>query len=63
MIQFPKVGMHVKVHYRKSLQSEMPLQNKLGTILVLAKGRGPRNVLVLIQGKKYIIPRGNLNNC
>lgn len=61
MIQFPKIGMNVRVHYRKTMQSEMPLQSKYGKIIVVSKGKGPRNVLVVIEAKKYVIPKGNLN--
>jgi len=38
----------------------MPLHGKTGVVRVVASGRGPRNVGVEIDGRVFVIPRGNL---
>ncbi len=56
MIKEPKIGMKVKLNYRNK---SMPYQGQMGIIKVI--GRGIKNCLVLIENKKVVVPRGNLN--
>lgn len=60
MIFQPRVGQNVRIHYAKSYSDAMPLHGKTGVIAVVAKGRGPRNAGVKIEGKIVVVPRGNL---
>lgn len=60
MIRNPRPGMEVKLHYRRSAQKDMPYQGGIGIIVAIANGRGPKNVLVLVDRKMLIVPRGNL---
>ena len=38
----------------------MPYQGRTGVVRILARGRGPRNVGVDIEGRIIVVPRGNL---
>jgi hypothetical protein len=60
MIKYPKVGSFAIIHYNEKIKDEMPYHGKGGKILVVAKGPGPRNVLLSISAKKVVVPRGNL---
>jgi len=60
MIKWPKFGMRAVVHYRKTAQSQMPYQNKKAFIHIVSNGKGPKNILVIIDNVNVIIPRGNL---
>jgi hypothetical protein len=60
MIKWPKFGMRAVVHYRKTAQSQMPYQGKKAFIHIVANGKGPKNILVIIDSVNVIIPRGNL---
>ena len=68
MIVNPTVGMVVQVWYRtkpkrKGLSApadSMPLHGKIGTVKFVARGPGPRNHGVLINGLLWAIPCGNL---
>lgn len=61
MIKWPKFGMKAVVHYRKTAQSQMPYQGKKAFIYIVSNGKGPKNILVLVDNIKVVIPRGNLN--
>ena len=50
----------MRVHYAKHYASAMPLHGKTGVVRLVAKGPGPRNVAVEIEGQVIVIPRGNL---
>lgn len=60
MVSNPRKGDLVIVRYKKSLKSWFPLEGKAGTITVVCKARRCRNHGVLIDGKLYAIPCGNL---
>lgn len=58
--RYLKLGDVAYVHYRKSVQNEMQYQGKRAFVYFVAKGKGPKNVLVMIENVKVVIPRGNL---
>lgn len=60
MMANPRKGQLVRVHYKKSLADWFPLHGKVGTVEIVCKGK-PRNHGVVIDGKLYAIPCGNLN--
>lgn len=64
MIWHPKPGQKVRIHYRKSLQGNMPCQGLVGIVLGASRGPGPRNACIMCTYKetvwKEIVPRGNL---
>lgn len=61
MILGPKVNQTARVHYRKSFAKFMPMHGKTGRIVIVSRGKGPRNVGVLIGDAIVCIPKGNLN--
>jgi len=60
MNKWPKFGMRAVVHYRKTAQSQMPYQGKKAFNHIVANGKGPKHILVIIDNVNVIIPRGNL---
>lgn len=60
MNKWPKFGMRPIVHYRKTAQSQMPYQGKKAFIHIVSNGKGPKNILVIIDNINVILPRGNL---
>ncbi len=62
MLVYPQVGATVQVWYKRQLADWFPLHGKIGTVLVVAKGKGPRNHGILIDGKLWVVPCGNLRN-
>ena len=60
MLVHPTKGQRVQAWYNKRLASWFPLHGKIGVVEVIAKGKGPLNHGVLIDGKLYAIPCGNL---
>ena len=60
MIFHPRVNQCVRIHYRKALAAAMPYHGKAGVVRIVAKGPGPRNVGVEIDGLLVVVPRGNL---
>jgi hypothetical protein len=58
--RYLKLGDIAIVHYRKSVQNEMQYHGKRAFVYFVAKGKGPKNVLVIIDNVKVVIPRGNL---
>lgn len=60
MIFHPKPGERVRVHYAKAAADRMPFHGRTGVVRIVAKGPGPRNVGVEIDGRIVVIPRGNL---
>lgn len=71
LIRHPKIGQRVRVWYatrprrkRPGLRAWaelMPLHGKTGTVAIVSRGPGPRNVGVTIDGRCVVVPRGNLN--
>ena len=60
MIFHPRPEQRVRIHYAKRSASVMPHHGKTGVVRIVAKGPGPRNVGVEIDGKVVVVPRGNL---
>ena len=60
MMANPRLGQRVRVHYGRRYAHTMPLHGKVGTVVVVSKGK-PRNHGVEIDGLMYVIPCGNLN--
>ena len=61
MIQRPKKGMRVRLHYKKRRGVVVPFNGRVGTVESVSKGPGPINVLVMFDGgDAAIVPRGNL---
>jgi hypothetical protein len=52
--------MEVQVWYNRRLAVIMPLHGKVGRVVVVARGKGPRNHGVLIDGRLWVVPCGNL---
>ena len=59
MITNPRLGMMVQVWYRQQVREIMPLHGKEGTVRLASRGK-PRNHLVEVEGKCYVVPCGNL---
>ncbi len=60
MIVYPKPGQQVQIWYKKALADWFPLHGKVGTVRVVARGKGPRNHGIVVDGKLYAVPCGNL---
>ena len=61
MIRQPRGGQRVRLHYAKTKWGICPLHGLAGTVAVVSRGPGPRNVGVsLDDGTWTIVPRGNL---
>jgi hypothetical protein len=60
MIANPKLGQTVQIWYKKSLADWFPLHGKVGSVAIVCKARKCRNHGVLVDGKVYAIPCGNL---
>lgn len=60
MIYHPRVGTDARIHYAKDRRSQFPHHGRIGRIVSVGKGPGPRNVGVLIDGATVVVPRGNL---
>ena len=60
MLANPKPNQPVRIHYGKRYAHTMPLHGRTGRVVIASKGR-PRNHLVEVDGKQFVIPCGNLN--
>lgn len=60
MVSNPRVGDAVTIRYKKSLKSWFPLEGKTGTIAIVCKARRCRNHGVMVDGRLYAVPCGNL---
>ncbi len=62
MIFQPYRGQCVRIHYRRQLAKYMPYHGCNGTVWLVSKGTGPRNVGVIVDADKsaVVFPRGNL---
>ena len=60
MIFHPREGQHVRVHYAPRAAGVMPHHGRAGVVRIVARGPGPRNVGVEIDGRLVVVPRGNL---
>lgn len=61
MIANPKRGRVVQIWYNKRIAPTMPLHGKIGVVEVVSRGR-PRNHGVVVDGRLYAVPCGNLRN-
>lgn len=59
MISNPSIGQSVTIHYAAKARHARPLHGKTGVVVIASKGR-PRNHGVLIDGRMYVVPAGNL---
>jgi hypothetical protein len=48
------------LHYAAKKAPFFPHHGKVGRIVVVSRGKGPRNVGVLIEGRIVVVGRGNL---
>jgi hypothetical protein len=53
-------GMTVKIHYKKKKQNFFEYEGMNGTLIIIARGKGPKNCLIDINGKNVVIPFGNI---
>lgn len=61
MIVHPRIGMAVRIHYRKSMAGFMPHHGKRGVVVAKAKGPGPRNHCIELEcGTRVSVPCGNI---
>ncbi len=60
MIFHPRPGQRVRMHYARRAACLVPYHGRIGTVRVVAKGPGPRNVGVEIDGRLVVASRGNL---
>ncbi len=60
MIRSPRIGQHVQVWYRASKRGVATYHGRVGTVVVVGRGPGPRNHGVLVGGDLVIVPAGNL---
>ena len=62
MIVYPSIGQRVQCWYRESVRKLVTTHGKIGVVKIVARGPGPRNHGVEIDGTLYIVPCGNLRN-
>lgn len=61
MLANPRVGRRVRIHYRKDVAARMPLHGRTGAVVVAARGPGPRNHGIELDGGGVVsVPCGNL---
>jgi len=60
VIRQPKIGQRVRLYYAKRYAWLMPYHGCEGKIVAVARGPGPIDAAVKVQGKCVIVPRGNL---
>jgi hypothetical protein len=60
MVRRPTVGLRVQVWYARARIPYAPWHGKVGVVVVVAMGPGPRNHGVLIDGRLVVVPAGNL---
>ena len=60
MLSSPRIGQEVEIRYGKHLRPFLKhLHERRGTV-VIRSNRRPRNHLVQVDGKSYVVPCGNL---
>ena len=60
MILHPRPNQKVRIHYAEKWRSVLPWHGRIGTVAIIGRGPGPRNVGVEIYKKIIVFPRGNL---
>lgn len=59
MMLNPRKGQRVQLWYAERKRAFAPLHGKFGTVVIVSTGK-PRNHGVIIDGRMYCIPCGNL---
>ena len=59
MLANPRWGQRVRIHYAPQYGIYMPLQDRVGTVVVVGRGN-PRNHGVMVDGTVYCVPCGNV---
>ena len=59
MMLNPRIDSTVQVWYRKGLRDHMPLHGATGVVRIASRGK-PRNHGIVIRGRFYVVPCGNL---
>lgn len=59
MMLNPRKGQRVQCWYRKKVCRLFPLHGKVGTVVYASRGK-PRNHCVEVDGRRYVVPCGNL---
>jgi hypothetical protein len=62
MLVHPEIGDLVQVWYRRAVSRRAPLHGRVGRIVQVAGGPGPRNHGVRIAARVYAVPCGNLRS-
>lgn len=62
MIVHPRQGQTVQVWYCRRVAPSMPLHGKVGRVVIVARGPGPRNHGIEIGGTVYAVPCGNIRS-
>lgn len=60
MIVHPRLNQAVRIWYNKRRAPSMPLHGQTGRVVVRGIGPGPRNHGILVDGRVYVVPCGNL---
>lgn len=60
MIVHPRIGQWVRIRYGKKYTVKPFLHDRIGKIVYRARGPGPRNHGVLLDGRVYVVPCGHL---
>ena len=60
MIRSPYLGQPVQLWYRKSAVATMPHHGRVGVVVCVGRGPGPRNAAVRLDCCVVVVPRGNL---
>lgn len=62
MIWTPKPGQRIQIRYAKAARAAVGHHGATGTVITAARGPGPRNAAIQIDGAAapIIVPRGNL---
>lgn len=61
MIWKPKAGQRVVIRYAAKRAHLFPYHNRQGLVTIVGTGRGPINVMVVLDGEGAVyVPRGNL---
>jgi hypothetical protein len=60
MLVYPRLGQPAQVWYRPGLRDSRPLHGKVGPVMVVSRGPGPRNHGVILGGVLHVLPCGQL---
>ena len=62
MIVHPRIGQRVRLHYATRKRAVAPHHGKVGRVVIVARGPGPRNHLIELDdgGGVLVVPCGQL---